>query len=201
MDDYPGFTWKSIAIPLILGLAMLFSCENDISKVRELTDVETLPAVHATDIVTIYSDSAVVRLKITAPELLEFAESEDQSPYIEFPQGLQAIFYNKNQSIESTLEAQYAIFDKKVEVFTARENVVVKNFAEKQELYAEYLIWDKVKEEISSDKFVKIVTEDGVTYGENGFISDQNFTNFRILNSRGTLNVEDDFSKKPIPNE
>ena len=195
MDDNHRFVIKSIAIPLILGLAMLFSCENDIAKVRELTDAEDLPAVHATNIVTIYSDSAVVRLRINAPELMEFAETEDHPPIIEFPKGLKAVFYNKGQQIESTLEAGYAIYDKKEEVFTARDNVVVKNFAEEQELYAEYLLWDKEKEIISSDKFVKIVTEDGVTYGEDGFISDHNFTNFRILNSRGTLKVEDDFKK------
>ncbi len=172
---------------------MLFSCENDISKVREMTGIDKLPAVHATNIVTIYSDSSVVRLKITAPELLEFAETEDHAPIIEFTKGLKAVFYNKGQEIESTLEAEYAIYEKKEKVFTARKNVVVKNFVEKQELYAEYLLWDEEKETISSDKFVKIITEDGVTYGENGFISDKNFTKFRILNSRGTLKVEDDF--------
>jgi len=189
------FVLESIAIPCIVGLVMLFSCENDIAKVRELLDVETYPAVHATNIVTIYSDSAIVRLKITAPELLEFEETEDNSPRIEFPKGLKAVFYNQRQGVESSLEAEYAIYDKKEEIFTATNNVVVKNFAEKQELYAEYILWDKKKEMISSDKFVKIVTVDGVTYGENGFISDQNFTDFRILNSRGTLNVEDDFAK------
>ena len=171
---------------------MLFSCENDISKVRELTDAEELPAIHAKDITTIYSDSSIVRLKITAPELMEFVEKEDRPPYIEFPQGLKVTFYNKAQAIESTMEASYAIYDKKEKIFKARRNIVVKNFAEKQELYAEYLLWDEVKEEISSDKFVKIITEDGVTYGEDGFISDQNFTNFRILKSKGTLKVEDD---------
>lgn len=191
-DDYHRQNYLSIAFPILLGLAMLFSCENDINKVRELTNAEQLPAVHAEGVTTIYSDSAVVRLKINAPELMEFSETEDRAPYIEFPQGLKATFYNKSGGIESTMEAAYAIFDKKEEVFEARNNVIVKNFAEKQELYAEYLIWDKKKEEISSDRFVKIITEDGVTYGENGFVSDQNFTDFRILNSKGTLEVEEE---------
>ncbi len=192
MDDYFRPKIKSIATLILVSLAMLFSCENDISKVREVTGLEELPAVHARDITTIYSDSSIVRLKITAPELMEFVEKEDRSPYIEFPQGLQATFYNKAREVESTMEASYAVYDKKEKIFTARGNVIVKNFAEKQELYAEFLIWDENKEEISSDKFVKIITEDGITYGENGFVSDQNFTNFRILKSKGTLEVEDD---------
>ena len=192
MDDYYRLKFKSIAILISMGLAMLFSCENDITKVRELTDAEELPAVHAKDIKMIYSDSAVVRLEINAPELMEFAEKEDRTPYIEFPKGLTVTFYNKGRVIESTMEALYAKYDKKEKVFRARGNVIVKNFAEKQELYTEYLLWDEEKEEISSDKFVKIITEDGVTYGENGFISDHNFTNFRIFKSEGILEVKED---------
>lgn len=192
MDDYHRSNFLSIAFPVFLGLAMLFSCENDINKVRELTGAEKLPAVHAQGVTTIYSDSSVIRLQIKAPELMEFNETEDAAPYIEFPKGLQATFFNKAGGIESTMEAAYAIFDKREEIFKARNNVIVKNFAEKQELYAEFLLWDRKKEEISSDRFVKIITEDGVTYGENGFVSDQNFTDFRILNSKGTLEVEEE---------
>lgn len=192
MDDYYRFKFRSIAILISLGLAMLFSCENDISKVREFAGDEKLPAVHAKDIKMIYSDSAVVRLEIRAPELMEYAGNEDQTPYIEFPQGLKATFYNKGRIIESTMEASFAIYDKKEKVFRARGNVIVKNFAEKQELYTEYLLWDEEKEEISSDKFVKIVTEDGVTYGEKGFVSDHNFTDFRIFKSEGVLEIEEE---------
>lgn len=192
MDDQPIRNIRSIVFLILLGTAVLFSCENDISKVRELTGAEELPAVHAQGITMIYSDSSVVRLEIAAPELMEFAETPDRPPYIEFPRGLTATFYNKGREIESTMEASYAIYDKKKKIFTARYNVIVKNFAEKQELYAEYLLWDEELEQISSNKFVKIITEDGITYGENGFVSDQNFTNFRILKSRGTLEVEEE---------
>lgn len=192
MDDYWQPLRKSIVKLMILSLAMLFSCENDIQKVKELTNAKELPVIHATDIETIYSDSAVVRLKITGPELKEFAETEDREAYIEFPLGLKAIFFNKSGRIESSLEAEYAIFWKKIKQFEARTNVVVKNFSEKQELYTEQLFWDQEGEKIWSDKFVKIITENGPTYGEEGFESDQNFSKFRIRKSRGQMTVEDD---------
>ncbi len=191
MDDYWQSLRNSIVIPIILGLAMLFSCENDIKKVKELTNAEQLPVIHAFEIKTFYSDSAVVRLKITSPELKEYAETEDREAFIEFPQGLQAIFYNKSERVESSLEAEYAIYWKKIELFEAKTNVVVKNFAEEQELFTEQLFWDKEQEKIWSDKFVKIITDKGSTYGEDGFESDQNFTKFRIKKSRGQMTVED----------
>ena len=193
MDDYCQPFLKSIAIPVVMGLAMLFSCENDISKVRELTNAEELPAIHATNIQTLYSDSSVVRLKITAPELLEFSENEDQPAYIEFPKGLSVVFYSKYHAIESTLDAEYAIFHNKTEEFEARRNVVVKNLAEQQELYTELLFWSKEKKKIWTNEFVKIIQPDGLPiYGDEGFEADQNFTRFRIMKSRGSLEVEDE---------
>ena len=190
------YYWQSlrniIVFPLSLGLAMLFSCENDIKKVKELTDAEQLPVIHATEIKTIYSDSAVVRLKITGVELKEYAETKDREAYIEFPQGLQAVFYNKSGRIESSLDAEYAIFWKKIKQFEAKTNVVVKNFEENQELFTEQLFWDQEEKKIWSDKFVKIITEKGPTYGEEGFESDENFTRFRIKKSRGQMTVEDE---------
>jgi len=192
MDDYFQPWRNKIALPFILGLAVFFSCENDIKKVKELTNAKELPVIHATGIETIYSDSAIVRLKITAPELKEFAEAEERDPYIEFPQGLKAVFYNKSGRIESSLEAEYAVYTKKTKQFEASTNVVVKNFSEQQELYTEQLFWDQQSEKIWSDKFVKIITENGPTYGEEGFESDHNFTKFRIKKSRGQMTVEDE---------
>ena len=192
MDDNSQPLRKSIIIPIIMGMVMLFSCENDIKKVKELTNAEELPVIHATDIETIYSDSAIVRLKITGPELKEFAETEDREAYIEFPQGLQAIFYNKSASVESSLDAEYAVFWKKKKQFEARTNVVVRNFTENQELFTEELFWDQEEKRIWSDKFVKIITEKGPTYGEEGFESDENFTKFRIKKSRGRMTVDEE---------
>lgn len=171
---------------------MLFSCENDISKVRKLTNAESLPAVHATNIETIYSDSAIVRLKISAPELLEFSEKENRPSYIEFPQGLSVVFYNQIQAIESTLDAEYAIFHHKTESFEARKNVIVRNLAEKHELYTELLFWSKEKGKIWTDEFVKIIQSDGLPiYGDEGFEADENFTYYTIRKSRGSMEVQD----------
>lgn len=191
MDDYWQSFKNSIVVLISLSLAMLFSCKNDIKTFEGFHNLEELPAIHATGIQTIYSDSAVVRVKITGPELKEFAETEDKEAYIEFPQGLKATFYNKSGGIASSLEAEYAIFWKKIEQFEAKTNVVVKNFDEKQELYTEQLFWDRESEKIWSDKFVKIITEKGPTYGEEGFESDQNFTKFRIRKASGQMTVEE----------
>lgn len=197
MDDYWHSSGKSIVALILLSLTMLFSCENDITKIKELPNAKQLPVIHASGVETIYSDSAVVRLKISGPELLEFVETEDREAFIEFPKGLKAVFYNKSGRVESSLEADYAVFLKKTEQFEAKSNVIVKNFSEKQELYTEQLFWDKEEKKIWSDKFVKIITENGPTFGEEGFESDENFTKFRIKKSRGQMKVEEEEKQFP----
>ncbi len=112
-------------------------------------------------------------------------------PKLKLEYGLKATFFNQSGRVESSLEAEYAIFWKKKEQFEAKTNVIVKNFTEKQELFTEQLFWDKEAEKIWSDKFVKIITENGPTYGEEGFESDQNFTKFRIHKSSGQMTVDE----------
>jgi len=179
-------------IPLLAGMTLLFSCGRDIEKVSRLENPDTIPAVHASDIEIIYSDSAIVRLTIKAPELKDFAQLDSLQPKSEFPKGLTATFYNSSGGIESILTAGYAIYYQNRRLFEASGNVVVKNYTEDQELHAGILWWDEVKERIWSDKPVTIITADGTTNGESGFESDQNFSSYHIRSAQGDMKVKED---------
>ncbi len=181
-------TW---VIPVLLGVTLLFSCKKEIQKVGKLENPDTIPAIRALGVETIYSDSAFVRLKIDAPEMKEFPKSDSLDPKIEFPGGLTATFYNKSIRIESTLTAEYAIYHTKTKTFEAHRNVVVKNYTEEQELRTDELWWQESTERIWSDKPVTITTADGTTIGDGGFEADQNFTRYRIRKTRGQMKVKD----------
>jgi len=190
-DDHRIIRILPRATPLLMGLTLLFSCGRDVEKVPDLTNVEEIPAVHATNVETIYSDSSIVRLKINAPELKEFPDDTLNPPQIEFPKGLTATFYNQQGGTESILKAGYAIYYKKDKIFEARNHVVVNNLNQDQRLETELLFWDEKKEEIWSDQPVKIITPEGTTYGDQGFNADQNFTRYIIRGSRGEMKVKD----------
>lgn len=178
-------------IPVLLGVTLFFSCGREIEKVGKIENPDTIPAIRATDVETIYSDSAVVRLKINAPELKDFPEADSLDPKLEFPKGLIATFYNKSGRIESTLTADYAIYHSKTKIFEAKNNVVVKNLTEDQELRTSELWWNETSEKIWSDKTVTITTADGTTTGEGGFKADQNFREYQIIKSRGQMKVKE----------
>lgn len=184
--------WSVVrVIPLIMGMTLVFSCNNDIEKINKLDNPDTIPAAHATGVEITVSDSAFVRVTIVSPELKEFPVADSLEPKTEFPQGLVATFYNKNMQVESTLVAGYAIYHTRRKLFEASKDVVIKNFTQDQELHTDLLWWDEVNNKIWSDQAITIITPGGTTYGDLGFDSDQNFSKYNIRKSHGQMKVKD----------
>ena len=74
-------------------IPVLLSCENDLEKVKLYSKDINSPQESARNIKILYSDSARLQVEITAPVLNHY---EVESPYVEMPKGLRAIFYNDN---------------------------------------------------------------------------------------------------------
>lgn len=140
------------------------------------------PIQEVKDIEIIYSDSAMVQTKINAPVLNRY---ESDNPYIEFTKGLKAEFYDDHMVVKSHLTADYGIRYEKLQSMEAKKNVVVIN-EKGDQLNTEHLIWDEKTAKLYSDDFVKITTADEVLYG-NGFVSNQDFTKWKIYKLKGTI--------------
>jgi len=179
---------KSIMSCFLACTVMLFSCENDITTINSIVDIKNFPSQSAKNIEILYSDSAVVKLKIIAPEMLRYSNVPE--PYIEFPKGIEALFYTNEKTVESRLTSNYAIYFESKEMWEAREDVVVVN-KKNEYLNTELLIWDRKKEIFYSDKFVKITSESEIIYGE-GFDADQNFINYTIHKPTGVINLNNE---------
>lgn len=178
------FTNKVIAI--FFAITLFFSCKNDIQQINSLTDIQNFPNQSAKNIEIIYSDSARVKMKIHAPELNRYTNTNE--PYIDFPAGITVYFYTEDQNIESSLKANKAIYYEIPDKWEASSDVVVVN-KEGEILNTELIIWDRKKEMLYSDKFVKITRKDEIWYGK-GFEANENFTNYTILEPSGEINLE-----------
>lgn len=179
----------NICILLLIGAVVTISCKTDVQKVNTVTSTNNFPNLSAKNIEIVYTDSALLKFKLEAPELNRYMEIEE--PYSEFPQGLKTTFYDKNGVPESVITAEYALYLKEPELWEARNNVVAKNLKENRTLETEHLYWDQKKEILYSKNFVKITTEDEIIYGE-GFESDQNFTKWKILKPKGTISMKEE---------
>src|SRR5436309_555725 len=85
---------------LIFCSMFFLSCENDINTIKLLTSPEKLPVETDKNVELTYSDSAKLRLKLSAPELDRYAGADN---FIELPKGVTILFYNDSAKVKSRL--------------------------------------------------------------------------------------------------
>lgn len=166
---------------------VLFSCENNLKVVQELTREDTLSAVSAYEIVYTRSDSGHVQVELIAPVMNRF---ENENPYIEFPEGFEAYFYDSAMQKTSFIRADYGMSEEKTNLMTARKNVEVENFKTHEKLNTETLFWDQKKKLIYTSAFVKITTPDKIVYGDS-LTATEGFDKRTIHNIQATLELEE----------
>ncbi len=173
---------------LLAIITVMPGCQSDLQTIDAITRVDEGPIESAFDIEVIYTDQAYVRMILRAPRMDRY---EHETKYLEMPEGLEVVFYDTLMQQTSSMSARYAISHDDSQIIEARDDVIVINeLGEK--LNTEQLIWDQKNEIIYSEKFVRITTEDEVTYGE-GFRADERFDSWEIANPRGTFRVEDNY--------
>lgn len=184
----PNFL-KSIII--VLGIVMLFSCENSMSTIQEITQEDTLAVVTAFDIEYERTDSGFRQVVLTSPQMERYGGDD---PYTIFPIGFLVTFYDTSGIANSFIKANYGINYEKKKMMVARNNVVVKNYEKEEQLDTENLVWDQKKKMIFANTFVKISTPDKVVYGDS-LQAHESFKFRDIYNIRGVLEFEEDSLK------
>jgi LPS export ABC transporter protein LptC len=170
-----------ILLPLIL---LLFACDDENRDADTFKEYEG-PVMEASDIEMFYSDSAVVRIRLTADRQLEFTDGDR-----EFPEGIYIEFYDKKSVRSSSIKADQGYYFKQDNKYTATGNVVVMNFETGEKLETEVLHWEPNKNEIYTDRYVEITSDEEVLMGE-GLTSDESFENYQILKPRGTFSLSE----------
>lgn len=175
---------------LLLLLCLLAGCENDIERINMFTDETEAPTIQGTNIRVIYSDSARVKVQVQAPAYKQYPNAE--RPYMEFEDGLEVYFYDDSARIESEIRADYTIYYMEERLWHATGNVVAQKFDNGDALYTDELFWNENEELIYSESYTRVISEDNTLYGKNGFRSHQNLSNWQLIGSSGTINVQDE---------
>jgi len=181
--------WETPFFSFIVLLTMIsVSCENEIAKIKTVTNTVDLPSITAEGVEMLASDSSVIRSKLQAPLFIKHDNEKD--PYIEFPKGVKIVEYDAKMNIVSSITAQYAKNFTGENRWEAKNNVVAVNL-KGDTLKTEYLVWDTKKQKIYSDQFVKIIQKDQIFTGI-GFESNQDFSSYHIKNLKGNMYVNVD---------
>lgn len=170
----------------LLFLWSITSCNDDVEKVRVVTEKNKLPIETGYTIQINYTDSGFPRARLFAPLMERFAN--DEKNYTEMRKGITAYFFNKNRKVDSYLKAKYAIRYDREKRMTARNDVVLVN-NKFDTLNTEELNWDETTQRIYSDKAVRITTPDEIIIGE-GFESNTEFDKYKIFKIKGTISLK-----------
>lgn len=170
---------------LVLGIALLTGCEDKIAALQREVTQEDLSIERISEVDILYSDSAVVRLRIQAPLLLNYLIQNEERKV--FPEGLLASFYDSNGQVTSTLAARRATQYERKSLIVIQDSVVVES-AGGERLETDELIWDERQQSLYTQKLVKVTTADEQIYGY-GFRSNQDFTEWEINKVTGRFLV------------
>ncbi|MCX7985602.1 MAG: LPS export ABC transporter periplasmic protein LptC [Bacteroidales bacterium] len=179
---------------LLITVFYLVSCENNIEVVKNLGELKDAPVVSAQEVEILYSDSAKLKLRITAPEIKRYSQPNKQ--YTEFPKGIKVEQFDSAMQVVAVIEARYAIYYENKNLWEARNNVVAKNLVKNEELNSEELFWDQAQGIIYSRKFSRISNEDGVFYGEGGFEAKEDLSQWHMLGIKGKVNIKENLDEK-----
>ena len=137
------------------------------------------------DVELYYSENEKVKVKMLADLLYEF-ESGDR----EFPKGVYMEFYNEFGILESTLTANHAYYFKKDDQWRGRGKVEVKNIEKNEQLNTEELFWSPKDKKIFTDKFVTILRQGDVIYGE-GLEANEDMSDYVIKKPAAEFEVKE----------
>ena len=163
---------------------------KDKDLAEAITERDSLPSMKSLGVTTFISDSGITRYKIIAEEWCIFDKKEP--PYWAFEKGVYLEKFDSLFRIDASIKADTAYYYEKKKLWELRTNVSIRNL-KGDKFDTELLFWDEKKEEIYSDKYIRIEQEDK-TITVYGFESNQELTEYTIKNTTGIFTVENNAS-------
>ena len=160
---------------------------KDKNLAEAITERDSLTSMKSLGDTTLISDSGITRYKIITEEWTVF--DKKNPPYWAFEKGVYLEKFDSLFRIDASIKADTAYYYEKKKLWELRSNVSIRNL-KGDKFDTELLFWDEKKEEIYSDKYIRIEQEDKTITGY-GFESNQELTEYQIRNTTGIFTVED----------
>ena len=181
---------KLFRILTFLVIVATVSCSTDINEVNAITNSEHLQREEAKFVTILYSDSAQVKVRITADKMIRHLDRSN--PRDEFPEGIFVEFLGESGNVYSWLVADKAIRYEKESEVVAQGNAKFYNRKEEM-LTSTELVWNELDQKLWTNKFVRITQpmKGDTSYGY-GFEANEEFTQFEIKKKTSSIfNIED----------
>lgn len=177
------------AILTIMLFTFIYSCSNSLETVNSIFSSDTIPVLQSKNFYLTRSESGKIVLKVKAKIVQYIVTNKDS--FTLFPKGIIVETFTNYPEVESMISANYAKHYESKKLWEVKNNVIVRNY-KGDTLYTELLYWNELTKKVYSNKFCKIITQDGLLIGKNGFEADESMTKWKVLNTEGIVNVKDE---------
>lgn len=178
----------TVALWATVMLVLFPACSGKKKQLADaIFDGDSLPTMRTVGVSSLISDSGVIRYKIVAEEWLVFDKTNP--PRWAFEKGIFLEKFDEQMVVDAKIKADTAYYYDKQKLWDLRGNVMIRNL-KGEKFDTEQLFWNQSTEKVYSDRFIRIEQEDKIITGY-GFNSNQQFTDYTILNTAGIFPVEE----------
>ncbi|QJX46825.1 LPS export ABC transporter periplasmic protein LptC [Hymenobacter taeanensis] len=174
-----------LAYSLVVG--GLMSCQKQEEEIQKKKVKYEGPMLETTNVLTLMSDSAQLRLRLKAP-LEQIFENGDQV----YPKGVNLTFLAKDGStVVNTIKGNYGKLDKTKNLYIVRGDVQVTNVEKQQRMNTEEAFYDKNRALIYTEKETEVrVTTPTERLTGRGLTANQDFSRYTIMTPTGVFAVD-----------
>lgn len=160
---------------------IVYSCKSRLS-VAERLDLSKTPLQTVDSMYMLQTKNGKIEMRIRTGVLQRFDNDSVSHEY--FPDGLWVYAYTDDEVLESTIVSDEASHEKNKktgeEIWKAFGNVVIRNLTRQETMETDTIYWDRSKQEIYTDCYVRMYSPDGFIQGY-GMRSDERARNSIIL--------------------
>ena len=171
----------TVVFATVFSLASCIEKEIDFDALKASRDYSLEVA---NDVEILYSDSAILRVRITGPELKRYIYKFKIEEV--FTKGVDVEFFDQYAQPQAWMRANYAKRKQREKTVIARDSVVLRN-AEGESLHTYELTWNESANSLSTDHFVMITRPPADTIYSRGFESNQDFSEYTLYSVEGDM--------------
>ena len=181
----------------LAGLFLLSACKQRLGTTGGLNLAET-PVQVVRDISIVDTENGRLKMRMNGGRMERY--EQDTLSYELFPEGFNVYSYLEDGRLETTIVADQARHNKSSkgkEVWKAYGNVKITNIINQEVMETDTIYWDREKELIHTECYVKMYSPDGFMQGY-GMTSDQRARNSVIHKPFNSYGFVDQDEEEPV---
>ena len=175
-----------LAVTCVIDSSLVFCCRG--APEGGGLDYYKTPLQTVDGLFAVQSENGKIQLRLEADRMERY--ETDEMDYDSFPDGIAVYAYTEDGLLESVIIADEALHkvpkgesaESSDEVWEAFGNVLLHNILNRQTLETDTLYWDRSKQEVYTDCYVRLYSPDGFMQGY-GMRSDDRMKNARLDNN------------------